>query len=409
MNKKVLKNYAKLIAKVGANVQKGQEVFITASVSDEYFVKYVVEECYKAGASNVVIDWTSDKISALAYKYETVEQLATLPKWKEEKLKHQVKMLPARIFIDSEDPDAMANVDQEKMTKVRRILGPKIMKYREQMENKYQWTIVGLPGEAWAKKVFPNLSKKQAMEALADAIFKTARVYGDPIKNWELHNQNMKDKYTKLNDLGIKTLYYKASNGTDFNISLKECMVFNGGDETTLGGVIFQPNMPTEECFTSPDKYSCNGVVYASKPLSVMGKVVTDFGFRFENGKAVEVLAKDEDTKKLLEKLISLDEGASRLGEVALVPFDSPINQTGLLFYNTLYDENACCHLALGRAFNDCIRDFDKLTEEEIKAVDLNISMIHVDFMIGTEDLHIEAETFDGGHVVIFDKGTWAI
>lgn len=409
MNKKVLKNYAKLIAKVGANVQKGQEVFITASVSDEYFVKYVVEECYKAGASNVVIDWTSSVISALAYKYETVEELSNLPKWKEEKLKHQVKVLPARIFIDSEDPDAMANVDQEKMTKVRRILGPKIMKYREQMENKYQWTIVGLPGEAWAKKVFPNLSKKQAMEALADAIFKTARVYGNPIKNWELHNQNMKDKYTKLNDLGIKTLYYKASNGTDFNISLKECMVFNGGDETTLGGVIFQPNMPTEECFTSPDKYSCNGVVYASKPLSVMGKVVTDFGFRFENGKAVEVLAKDEDTKKLLEKLISLDEGASRLGEVALVPFDSPINQTGLLFYNTLYDENACCHLALGRAFNDCIRDFDKLTEEEIKAVDLNISMIHVDFMIGTEDLHIEAETFDGKHVVIFDKGTWAI
>lgn len=409
MNKKVLKNYAKLIAKVGANVQKGQEVFITASVSDEYFVKYVVEECYKAGASNVVIDWTSSVISALAYKYETVEELSNLPKWKEEKLKHQVKVLPARIFIDSEDPDAMANVDQEKMTKVRRILGPKIMKYREQMENKYQWTIVGLPGEAWAKKVFPNLSKKQAMEALADAIFKTARVYGDPIKNWELHNQNMKDKYTKLNDLGIKTLYYKASNGTDFNISLKECMVFNGGDETTLGGVIFQPNMPTEECFTSPDKYSCNGVVYASKPLSVMGKVVTDFGFRFENGKAVEVLAKDEDTKKLLEKLISLDEGASRLGEVALVPFDSPINQTGLLFYNTLYDENACCHLALGRAFNDCISDFNKLTEEEIKAVDLNISMIHVDFMIGTEDLHIEAETFDGKHVVIFDKGTWAI
>lgn len=409
MNKKVLKNYAKLIVKVGANVQKGQEVFITASVSDEYFVKYVVEECYKAGASNVVIDWTSSVISALAYKYETVEELSNLPKWKEEKLKHQVKVLPARIFIDSEDPDAMANVDQEKMTKVRRILGPKIMKYREQMENKYQWTIVGLPGEAWAKKVFPNLSKKQAMEALADAIFKTARVYGDPIKNWELHNQNMKDKYTKLNDLGIKTLYYKASNGTDFNISLKECMVFNGGDETTLGGVIFQPNMPTEECFTSPDKYSCNGVVYASKPLSVMGKVVTDFGFRFENGKAVEVLAKDEDTKKLLEKLISLDEGASRLGEVALVPFDSPINQTGLLFYNTLYDENACCHLALGRAFNDCIRDFDKLTEEEIKAVDLNISMIHVDFMIGTEDLHIEAETFDGKQVVIFDKGTWAI
>jgi aminopeptidase len=161
-------------------------------------------------------------------------------------------------------------------------------------------------------------------------------------------------------------------------------MVWNGGDETTLSGVIFQPKMPTEECFTSPDKTTANGVVYASKSISVMGKVVDNFGFRFENGKIVEVLAQNSEHMELLEKLISLDEGARELGEVALVPLDSPINQTGLLFYNTLYDENACCHLAIGRTFNDCIRDFDKKSEEEIKAVDLNIAMIHVDFMIGT-------------------------
>jgi aminopeptidase len=283
------------------------------------------------------------------------------------------------------------------------------MKYREQMDNKYQWTIVGIPGEAWAKKIFKEDSTKVAIKKLWDAILTTTRIYGDPIKNWQLHNENLKDKYTKLNDMGIKTLHYSASNGTDFHVSIKECMVFNGGDETTLDGVIFQPNMPTEECFTSPDKYSANGVVYASKPLSVMGNVVKDFGFRFEGGKIVEVLAKEEKDKALLEKLISLDEGASMLGEVALVPFDSPVNQTGLLFYNTLYDENACCHLAIGRAFNECIRDFDKLSEEEIKAVDLNTSMTHVDFMIGTADLHIEADTYSGDRVVIFDNGTWAI
>ncbi len=409
MNQKILKSYAKLIARVGANVQKGQEVLINASVSDEYFVKYVVLECYKAGAKSVTVEWTSSLVSAMAYKYESVETLSDYPVWKEEKLKRQVEVLPARIIIESDDPDAMSKVDQDKMTQVRRIIGPKVMKYREQMENKYQWTIVGIPGEAWAKKVFPELSKKAALAKMWDAILKVTRVYGDPIENWKAHNANLLDKYTKLNNLGIKTLYYTASNGTNFNISLKDCMVFNGGDEKTLSGVVFQPNMPTEECFTSPDKNSCNGVVYASKPLSLMGKVIKNFGFRFEDGKAVEVFAEDEESKGLLEKLISLDEGASRLGEVALVPFDSPINQTGLLFYNTLYDENACCHLALGRAFNDCIRDFDKLSEEEIKAVDLNISMIHVDFMIGTSDLHIEADCYDGNHVVIFDKGTWAI
>ena len=409
MNQKVLKNYAKLIARVGANVQKGQDVIINASVSDEYFVKYVVEECYKAGAKSVTVEWSSTTMNALAYKYEEVEALANFPTWKEEKWKYKVVTLPALIYIDSEDPDAMSGVDQDKITAVRRIIGPKVLKYREQMDNKYQWTIVGIPGEAWAKKVFPELKVKEAMKKLWDAILTTARVNGDPIKNWELHNANLLDKYTKLNNLGIKTLYYKASNGTDFNISLKECMVFEGGDAKTIGGVNYQPNMPTEECFTSPDKYSCNGVVYASKPLSLMGKVINDFGFRFENGKVVEIFAKEDEAKGLLEKLVSLDEGASRLGEVALVPFDSPVNQTGLLFYNTLYDENACCHLALGRAFNECIRDFEKLSDEEIKAVDLNISMTHVDFMIGTEDLHIEADTFDGKHVVIFDKGTWAI
>lgn len=409
MNKKILKSYAKLIAKVGVNVQKGQDVLITASVSDLYFVKYVVEECYKAGAKSVVVDWTSDEISKLNYKYQEVKDLADFPKWKEEKWKHYVKTLPAKIFIDSEDPDAFNGISQEKITSVRRIIGPKIMKYREQMENKYQWTIVGIPGEAWAKKVFPNDSKKEAMNKLWDAILKTTRVNGDPIKNWEAHNAYLKEKYTKLNDLGIKTLHYVSKNGTDFYVSIKECMRFTGGDETTLGGVVFQPNMPTEECFTSPDKNSANGVIYASKPLSVMGKVVSDFGFRFENGKIVEVLAKNEEHKEVLEKLISLDDGARMLGEVALVPYDSPINQTGLLFYNTLYDENACCHLAIGRAFNECIKDFDKLTEEEIKAVDLNTSMIHVDFMVGTEDLHIEASTYDGKNVTIFDNGTWAI
>ena len=409
MKKSVLREYAKLIVKNGVNVQKGQDVIINASVDDAYFVKYVVEEAYKAKARSVSVEWSCDEISKLDYKYQTVKTMTSIPDWKLAKLQHRVDTLPCQIHILSGDPDAMKGVDQAKMTEVRRHNGPITMKYREQMDNKYQWTIVGIPGEAWAKKIFPNETKNNAIKKLWDSILKVTRVNGDAIKNWEEHNANILDKCIKLNNLRIKTLKYKSSNGTDFTVGLHECGRFDGGIAHTLQGVPYNANMPTEECFTSPDKTTANGIVYSTKPLSVMGKLVDNFAFRFENGKIIEVIAQNEEEKDVLEKLISMDEGARMLGEVALVPFNSPINQTGLLFYNTLYDENACCHLAIGRAFTECIRDFDKKTEEEIKAVDLNTSMIHVDFMIGSSDLSIVAETYDGKVVQIFENGTWAI
>ncbi len=409
MNKTILRNYAKLIVKMGVNVQKGQDVIINASVDDNYFVKYVVEECYKAKARKVTVEWSSDDVARLHYKYQKAKTLGEVTEWRKAKLQHEVDTLPARIYIESSDPDALNGLDQDKITEARRLSGPIIMEYREKMDNKYQWTICGIPGVKWAQKVFPNETKSNAMKKMWDAIVKTTRLEGNPIENWEKHNANLKEKYTILNDLKIKTLHYKASNGTDFSVSINPEMIFEGGDETTFGGVVYNPNMPTEECFTSPIKTSANGWVYASKPLSVMGKVVDNFAFKLENGKIVEVKAEKEEHKEVLEKLISLDEGARQLGEVALVPFDSPVNQTGLLFYNTLYDENACCHLAIGRAFEECIRDFKNKSEEEIKAIDLNKSMIHVDFMIGTADLNIVADTYDGKTVQIFKDGTWAI
>ena len=408
MNKTILRNYAKLIVKMGVNVQKGQDVIINASVDDNYFVKYVVEECYKAKARKVTVDWSSDDVTRLHYKYQKAKTLGEVTDWRKAKLQYEVETLPARIHIESNDPDALNGLDQDKITEARRLSGPIIMEYREKMDNKYQWTICGIPGVKWAKKVFPNETKTNAMKKMWEAIAKTTRLDGDPIENWQKHNANLKEKYTALNNLKIKTLHYKASNGTDFSVSINPNMIFEGGDESTLGGVVYNPNMPTEECFTSPDRHTANGVVYASKPLSVMGKVVDNFGFKFENGKIVQVIAKNPEHKEVLEKLISLDEGARQLGGVALVPFDSPVNQTGLLFYNTLYDENACCHLAIGRAFEECIKDFQNKTEEEIKAIDLNKSMIHVDFMIGTADLDIVAETYDGKTVQIFKNGTWA-
>ena len=408
MNKTILKNYAKLIVEIGANVQKGQDVVVNARVNEAYFAELVVEAAYKAKARSVRVEWSDDQVTRLAYKYQTTKTLSEMPKWQEEKLQHAVDTLPARIYIVSDDPDALKGVDQDKFTKVRMALGPTIMKYREQMENKYQWVIAGVPSEAWAKKVFPNETKNNAIKKLWDAILTTTRALGDPIKNWNEHNKVLKEKCEWLNNLKIDTLYYKSSNGTDFSIKLKQGMIFEGGAAKTLQGIVYQPNMPTEECFTSPDKYSANGTVMATKPLSVDGKVVDNFGFRFENGKVVEVIAKEQEHKEVLEHLISVDEGARQLGEVALVPFDSPINQTGILFFETLYDENACCHLALGRAFEECIKDFDKMTEEERKAFDLNVSIIHVDFMIGSRDLNITAKTIDGNTVEVFKNGTWA-
>ena len=408
MNKTLLKNYAKLIVRVGANVQKGQDVIIYAGVNNAYFAELVVAEAYKAKARTVTVEWQNDVISKLKWKNEKEQVLSEMPKWVLEKWQHKVDTLPVSIYIEDSDPDALNGIDQEKMTKVRMKTGPVIMKYREQMDNKYQWCIVGIPGEAWAKKIFPNESKKNAINKLWDAILTTTRVYGNPVENWRLHNKNIKDKCNYLNNLEIKELHYEASNGTNFTVGLDKTALFAGGSDTTLRGVEYNPNMPTEECFTSPNKKTANGVVYSSKPLSVMGKVVVDFGFRFKDGKIVEVLAKDKEHKKILEKLISLDEGASMLGEVALVPFDSPVNQTELLFFNTLYDENACCHLAIGRAFNECIKGYQNMSEEEIAKVDLNKSMIHVDFMIGTADLKITATTYNGKEVVIFKDGTWA-
>jgi len=410
MNEEILNQYARLVVRTGVNVQPGQPVSITADVGDAYFALKVVKEAYEAGASQVRVEWENQELTCLHYAYQSTETLCEFLPWHEEKLKWAVETLPAMIYIDSEDPDGLNSIDPEKLMTVRRTRGPLIKKYRDMMENKYQWTIVGIPGKAWARKVFPELSEQEAFDALWDAILDVTRAKGDAVENWRIHNENLKEKSGKLNSLGVRTLHYRSeTTGTDFSVSIDPRMNFVAGGEYTLGGVYYQPNMPTEECFTSPDRFSANGVVMATKPLSLYGKLVDDFGFRFENGKVVEVIAAEPDHKNALEQLIATDEGASMLGEVALVPFDSPINQTGLLFYNTLYDENACCHLALGRGFTDCIRDFAKLSEEEIKAVGINDSVIHIDFMIGSADLLIEADTQDGNRVTIFRDGTWAI
>ena len=406
MKKSVLRAYARLIAESGVNVQKGQEVFITAELDQPEFVAMVVEECYRRKAKKVVVDWNYQPLTKLHVRHQSLTTMSTLDNYEEARWQHYVDTIPCRIYLLSEDPDGLRGVDQEKMAKAQQKKYPIIKGYRDQIENKYQWCIAAVPGVKWAKKLFPELRASQAVEKLWEAILHTSRVDDDPVAAWDAHNKDLKARCDYLNGLGIRELQYRASNGTDLRVGMIPEAQFCGGGETSLQGIFFNPNIPTEECFISPKRGAAEGIVYSSKPLSYQGQLIDRFWIRFHEGKAVEWGA--EENEALLTKLITMDEGSAYLGECALVPFNSPINETGILFYNTLFDENACCHLALGMGFADTIRDFEHKTLDECRALGVNDSMIHEDFMIGTADLSIDALCEDGRTVPLFRDGTWA-
>ena len=407
MRKSQLKKYAKLIVKVGLNVKKGQSVFIAAGLDQPEFVTMVVEECYKAGASEVYMEWSHQPIEKLSSNYRSLESLSEMKPWNLAKWEYKAEKYACRLFLESEDPDGMNGVDQEKMSAARRAIYPIVKPFREKMENRHQWCIAAVPGKAWAKKVFPHLSESKAVEAMWKAILYTSRADGNnPVQAWKEHNADLAARSQYLNDLGLAYLEYESSNGTKLTVGLMDGSLFCGGQEKLLNGRKFNPNVPTEEVFSTPKAGSAEGIVYSSKPLSYMGELIDNFSLRFENGRVVEVKA--EQGEELLRKMVSMDEGAAMLGEVALIPYDSPISQSGILFYNTLFDENASCHLALGHGFNECLKGFEKMTNEQRKAAGINDSMIHVDFMIGTRDMNITGVTKDGKRVAIFRNGTWA-
>ena len=406
MKQTVLRRYARLIARVGVNVQKGQEVLIFCDLDQPKFVQLLVDECYKAGAKKVKVEFSYQPLEKLHVRHQTVTTMAKVEEWEKARLQHYLDVLPCRIYLDSEDPDGLKGINQAKMAKADRKRYPIIKPYWDKMENKYQWCIAAVPGAAWAKKLFPGLPRGQAIEKLWEAILSTSRVTEDPVAAWEAHDRDLEDRCAYLNGLGIKELRYKGDNGTDLTVGLIPEGMFKGGGDHTLSGVYFNPNIPTEECFTSPMRGKAEGVVYATKPLSYNGELIENFSVRFENGKAVEVHA--EKNEALLQQMISMDEGAAYLGECALVPVDSPISESGLLFYNTLFDENAACHLALGMGFTNTIRGFEEKTVEECRAMGVNDSIVHTDFMIGCEGLDIDAVTRDGRTVPIFRRGRWA-
>ncbi len=403
-----LKKYAELIAKCGLNVQKGQEVNITCGLDQPEFVAYVVEECYKCGASKVRVDWSYMPITKINYTYRTLESLSEVTEEEIARFKHRVDKLPCRLWLDSDDPDGLDGTDSEKISKANIARFPIIKPYRDAVENKEQWCIAAVPGKEWAKKIYPQLATNDAVEKLWEDILYCSRVDGDPIAAWKKHNENLAKRCKFLNDYKFDRLEYKSANGTDFTVGLNPVGKFNGGGERTIGQrVYFNPNIPSEEVFTTPVRGIADGKVVATKPLSYQGKLIENFWMKFKDGKVVEVYA--EKNQDLLEKMVSMDEGAAYLGECALIAYDSPINNTGILFYNTLFDENASCHLALGRGFNDCIEGYENLSVEECEKLGVNSSMIHVDFMIGSKDMSIIGVTKDGKRVQIFKDGNWVI
>ena len=406
MKKTVMRSYAKLIVRVGANVQKGQEVRVFASLDQPEFIKMLAEECYKAGASRVTVDWNYPELTKLSARYMKLRDLSETREWEKARMQDMVEHLPVRIFIESEDPDGLRGINPKYFKAFAARI--KISKpYRDAIDNKHQWCIAAVPGEAWAKKVHPELSKRAAVEQLWKDILYTARADGeDPIADWEEHNRDLKARSKYLNDLHLRELRYHSANGTDFKVGLIPTAEFHAGRDKTMQGVVYDPNMPTEEVFTSPDRRTAEGIVYATKPLSYQGQLIENFSVRFEKGRAVEVKA--EKGQDVLEQIINMDEGCPYLGECALVPKESPIHQSGLLFYNTLFDENAACHLALGLGFDECVKGFENMTKEELYEIGVNDAGNHTDFMIGSDDLSIDGVDEHGNVHPIFRNGTWA-
>lgn len=407
MKKSIQKKYAELLIKQGVNINKGQQLNILADVEAAEFVTLLTGAAYRAGAGRVCVEWSCQEITKLGYRHQTARRLCEVPEWKVQKAKHESEILPARIRLICEDPDGLAGINQEKLAKANLAFSRALKPFRDAMDNKYQWLVCAVPGKAWAKKVFPGVSVSKAKEMLWEAILATVMVTeeGDAIAAWDKKNKDFKGRCDYLNSFGFDKLVYRSSNGTDFECSLMKESVWCGGGENTLSGTYYNPNMPTEEIFTTPKKGECRGRLVSTMPLSVRGTLVENFWIDFEDGKAVRWHA--EKGEEALGKIIGTDEGSCMLGELALVPVDSPISKSGLLYYNTLFDENASCHVALGSGYTGCVKGFESMTLEQLHGLGVNDSVIHVDFMIGAEDMTIIGVK-DDKETVIFRDGKWA-
>ena len=407
--KQYQKQYARLIVRVGLNPKKGSYVNIHPdSLSEPDFILMLVKECYDVGCRYVKVSWNDPKSNALSFLYMPKEELENIYDYQVEWFKFEAEELVNDIYVESIDPNWLCAVDSSKFLIADAARRKTRKKYRDMTRNKVPYVMCSIPSPEWAKSIFPKLSEKEAVNKLWETIFKCCHVdKKDGIKFWYKHCKEVNKHQEWLNSLHLKELHYKSKNGTDLVIGLAKHTHFAGPEDYDIYHKrIYYSNIPSEECFISPDTYKTEGIVYSSKPLCYDGAIIEDFSIRFHHGKAVEIHAKKNE--HLLKELIETDENSGYLGEVALVPYSSPINKTGLIFQSILYDENAACHFALGDCYTYTHDNFQNMSELELKAVGFNFSSIHVDFMIGTKDLSIIGTTRDNKKVVIFKNGDFA-
>lgn len=403
-----IENYAKVVAKIGLNVQQNQEVVIKSSIEAREFTLLVSEECYKLGAKKVTVDWNDQKLARQTLTYalkETIEEVST---WFVEKNEESIEKASGFISIISDDPDGLAGVDSSKLKASMVARSKALRNYMKAiMNNECPWTIAAASSVAWAKKLFPELSDEESYLKLWDLILSACRVDGDGIENWEKHIKVLDEKGKFLNDSQFKKIHITSENGTDLYVGLPKNHIWqSAGSIAGKTGQRFVANIPTEEVFTLPHKDETEGIVYNTKPLNYAGVIIDDFWLKFEKGVVVDFGAKRGE--EVLKNLLETDEGSKKIGEVALVPFHSPISNTNILFLETLYDENASCHIALGKAYPTCLENGENMTEDELISAGANDSLIHVDFMIGEKTTNIFGVTENNEEVAIFKEGNWA-
>ena len=403
-----LREYARLLVRVGLNVQKGQTLVISSPVECAFFARLCAAEAYDAGCREVVMNWSDDALGRMKYLRAEDSVFDTVPLWRRHFYNDYALEGAAYLAISASDPENLKGVDPGRLVRSQQASRKALKDFdRLQMCSGFPWCIASIPIPAWARKVFPDLPENEAMEKLWEAIFRAVRISGDgrAVEKWQAHLDTLARRVDRLNALDLKSLHYTNSLGTDLTVELPEGCVWEAGNDETLSGVPFIANIPTEEIFTAPLKTGVNGVVCSSLPLSHDGHIIDQFRFVVKEGRIVEAHA--EKGEATLKAAVSVDEGAAYFGEVALVPYDSPISNQKILFYNTLFDENAACHIAFGEAY-PCIRGGRQMTKEQLKERGLNDSITHVDFMVGTADLNITGTTRDGRTVPVFVNGNFA-
>ncbi len=405
-----LKEYAKLLIEVGLGLQKGQTLLIQSPVECAHFARLCASAAYDAGCREVVLSWSDDFLARERYLRAADEVFDEVPEWRRRFFNDAAAAGTPRLVIDATDPETLRDVDSGRIVRAQRASGEALEPYyHAYMNNDAPWCIAAVPIPSWAKKVFPDVGEGEAMEKLWDAIFETVRITGDgkSAERWRAHLATLASRKDKLNALRFKSLHYTNSLGTDLTVELPEGHLWAAGNGATPKGQTFVANMPTEEIFTAPHRLGVNGIVYAALPLVDNGNIIDGFRLVIKDGKIIESHA--ETGEEFLKAAYTVDEGASYFGEVALVPYDSPISNQGILYYNTLFDENARCHLAFGEAYPECLEGGNGMSREELKARGLNWSINHVDFMVGTADLSIVGTTHDGREIPIFVNGNFVI